>query len=162
MKLISSIILLFIMLGCDSKTKMVEPAQTKATQTIATTVTQEVKTVATIPTQEVEIVLEEQIDAQIYPSAPVVPNRTIVREPVPLIIHQPAKQEVRTITPVPQQLPIDYKEETKLVRIKGNIPSSCQMWTDGCNTCTRAKHKKANCTMYKCQSNIKFSCLQWN
>ena len=166
MKLISSIVLLFIMLGCDSKTKLVEPQIAIPTQEVAMVTTASVQ-------PEVEIVMEEQIDTQIYNTLPVIQAPSVIRT-APVIIDAPPprikeeitynvkpSQEVRTVTHAPQ-LPAGYTEETKLVSIKGNIPQSCQMWTDGCNTCTRAKNRKAECTTYKCESNIKFSCLQWN
>ena len=158
MKLISSIVLLFIMLGCDSKTNIIEPRVAIPIEEVSMVTTpqqvyQEV--------EEVEIVMEAQIDAQIYETSPVIidaPTPTMREE---VTYNTKPTQEVQTITHAPQ-LPADYKEETKLMPIKGNIPKSCQMWTDGCNTCTRAKKRKAECTTYKCESNIKFSCLQWN
>ena len=57
---------------------------------------------------------------------------------------------------------VTHSEKTKLMSISSAIPKKCQMWSDGCNTCTRKNSRKASCTTYKCESNIKFSCLQWN
>jgi len=179
MKLISTMVLLLVMFGCDNKTKIVEPQVNSVTQEVV------------VPAQqEVEVVLEAQVEPQIQELSPIIETyqvneapkniemSPVIMETSPVIIDAPPPQineeitynskpnygqeeEVRTVSEAPQ-LPAGYKEETKLVSVKGNIPKSCQMWTDGCNTCTRAGKRKANCTLYKCQSNIKFSCLQWN
>jgi hypothetical protein len=148
------------MLGCESKTKTVEPQITKVTQEVF------------VPTQqEVEVVLEAQVEPQIQELSPVIESSQVSqapqqREMSPLIIDTPPPQmreDVRYNTKPAYRAEVKtIKEETKLLSIKGNIPTSCQMWTDGCNTCTRVGKRKANCTTYKCQSNIKFSCLQWN
>ena len=154
MKLIGSIILLLLMLGCESKNETLEPK-------ISTTIE-----------EEVEVVVEEQIDAQIEESMPRIkvpqplePQPVIIDAPPPLIVEDKkvysSKPEVHTQAETPQ-LPEDFKEETKLLPIRAAVPSKCKMWSDGCNTCTRAGGGKANCTTYKCESNLKFSCLQWN
>ncbi|CAA6827089.1 MAG: Unknown protein [uncultured Sulfurovum sp.] len=53
-------------------------------------------------------------------------------------------------------------EETKVMRnIGADIPTSCVMWSDGCNVCTRAGGGKASCTTGPKCSNKMFSCLQW-
>ena len=57
---------------------------------------------------------------------------------------------------------VTHSEKTKLMSVSSAIPKKCQVWTDGCNTCTRKNSRKASCTTYKCESNIKFSCLEWN
>ncbi len=49
-------------------------------------------------------------------------------------------------------------------RIESDVPSRCQMWSDGCNVCTRisSTSKKASCTVYPACHNRVVSCLQWN
>ena len=53
-------------------------------------------------------------------------------------------------------------EETKVTKnIGSDIPSSCAMWSDGCNVCTRIGNGKASCTTGPDCKNKMFSCLQW-
>jgi len=160
MKLISSIILLFIMWGCESKTEIVEPRITRVNQEVF------------VPEQEeVEVVLEAQVEPETQEISPIIETSHVIQptkniEMSPVIIDAPPPQISRETTyntkPTYRSEVKTIKEETKLLSIKRDVPTSCQMWTDGCNTCTRAGKRKANCTTYKCQSNIKFSCLQWN
>ena len=140
MKFINIIIVAFLMLGCDSKTEMVQP-KAATTDTIKSATL-----IKTIP-QNIHVITETPI----IKVQPVVQYRTI----------QTNMQEVKTLTQDPV-LPTGFKEETKRMPIKKSIPSSCQMWSDGCNTCTRMSRHQAECTVYKCNSNLKFSCLQWN
>ena len=154
MKAIASIVLLLLMFGCEHKNEILEPK------------------ISTAIEQEVEIVIEEQIDAQIEESIPLLvePQQVkkkpiIIDTPPPLIVEDKkiysSKPDVQSLTEAPTSIQ-EVKEETKLRSIKSSIPSKCHMWSDGCNTCTRAEKGKANCTTYKCESNLKFSCLQWN
>ena len=81
--------------------------------------------------------------------------------PVTTISSEKKTNVVKTLRKDPV-LPADFKEEKKLKAMPSNIPTTCQMWSDGCNTCTRAGNNKASCTVYDCTNKIKFSCLQWN
>lgn len=49
-------------------------------------------------------------------------------------------------------------------RIQSDVPARCQMWSDGCNVCTRISSTatKASCTVYPACNNRVLSCLQWN
>jgi hypothetical protein len=58
-------------------------------------------------------------------------------------------------------LPTNFIEEKKLKPIGRNIPSTCQEWSDGCNTCSRARGNQASCTIYTCNNKAPFSCLKW-
>ena len=54
-----------------------------------------------------------------------------------------------------------FEEPKTIKRVEGDIPSSCFMWSDGCNVCTKVGDgTKASCTTNEC-SNKMFSCLQW-
>jgi hypothetical protein len=54
-------------------------------------------------------------------------------------------------------------EEPKVTkRVGADIPSSCYMWSDGCNVCTKTGDgTKASCTTNPECTNKMFSCLQW-
>lgn len=60
-----------------------------------------------------------------------------------------------------KRLPEGFREITKLRPIDANVPKTCQEWSDGCNTCTRAKDNQASCTIYTCENKSIFSCLKW-
>lgn len=49
-------------------------------------------------------------------------------------------------------------------RVKSDVPARCNMWSDGCNVCTRdvGDSKKAFCTTYPQCKNRMVSCLEWN
>ncbi len=48
-------------------------------------------------------------------------------------------------------------------RIQSDVPARCNMWSDGCNVCTRnGNSKKALCTVYPACHNRMVSCLEWN
>ena len=52
-------------------------------------------------------------------------------------------------------------EDPKVVKsIASDVPSSCAMWSDGSNICTRVSQGKASCTTNPV-ANRMFSCLQW-
>lgn len=54
-----------------------------------------------------------------------------------------------------------FEEPKTIKRVGGDIPTSCFMWSDGCNVCTKVGDgTKASCTTNEC-SNKMFSCLQW-
>jgi len=69
-------------------------------------------------------------------------------------------KKTKTVTEAPT-LPAGFKEKTKLRVIGANIPTTCQEWSDGCNTCSRAKNNQASCTIYTCENKGSFSCLKW-
>ena len=53
-------------------------------------------------------------------------------------------------------------EEKKIIkRIASDVPTSCAMWSDGSNICTRVSRGKASCTANPVQNRM-FSCLQWH
>jgi hypothetical protein len=58
-------------------------------------------------------------------------------------------------------LPEGFKETKKLRPMNANVPQTCQEWSDGCNTCTRAGNNQASCTVYTCENKAPFSCLKW-
>ncbi len=52
-------------------------------------------------------------------------------------------------------------EEKKVIKnIASDVPSSCAMWSDGSNICTRVANRKASCTTNPVENRM-FSCLQW-
>jgi len=54
---------------------------------------------------------------------------------------------------------LDEPKVTK--KVGADIPTSCYMWSDGCNVCTKVGDgTKASCTTNEC-TNKMFSCLQW-
>ena len=68
------------------------------------------------------------------------------------------KQEVKNIR-FKNEIIVD---EPKVVKnIDADIPTSCAMWSDGCNVCTRLAKGKASCTTGPDCTNRMFSCLQW-
>ncbi len=73
---------------------------------------------------------------------------------------QESKNKVKTVTKAPS-LPAGFKEEKKLRAIGANVPSTCQEWSDGCNSCARAGNGQASCTIYTCDNKAPFSCLKW-
>jgi hypothetical protein len=66
------------------------------------------------------------------------------------------KKEPKRVT-----LPEGFKETKKLRPLEANVPTTCQEWSDGCNTCTRAGNNQASCTVYTCENKAPFSCLKW-
>ena len=51
--------------------------------------------------------------------------------------------------------------EPKVVKnVAKDVPSSCAMWSDGSNICTRVSRGKASCTTNPVENRM-FSCLQW-
>ena len=79
---------------------------------------------------------------------------------------QGVTQELKTVTRMTKQprimtLPEGFRESKKLKPIDVNVPKTCQEWSDGCNTCSRAKNNQANCTIYTCETKTPFSCLKW-
>jgi hypothetical protein len=54
---------------------------------------------------------------------------------------------------------VPEKKVTKNVDV--DVPSSCAMWSDGCNVCTRTGGGKASCTTNPECTHKMFSCLQW-
>ncbi|CAA6804332.1 MAG: Unknown protein, partial [uncultured Sulfurovum sp.] len=68
------------------------------------------------------------------------------------------KNQVKSVVPKNETI----VEEPKVVKSIGtDIPTSCAMWSDGCNVCTRLANGKASCTTGpECASKM-FSCLQW-
>lgn len=53
------------------------------------------------------------------------------------------------------------EEVTVIKNVASDIPSSCAMWSDGCNVCTRKGGGKASCTTNPECKHKMFSCLQW-
>ena len=51
-------------------------------------------------------------------------------------------------------------EPTVTKSIGSDIPTSCAMWSDGSNICTRVSSRKASCTTNPVGQKM-FSCLQW-
>ena len=68
--------------------------------------------------------------------------------------------KVKTVVKTPS-LPAGFKEEKKLRPIGANVPATCQEWSDGCNSCSRAGKGQASCTIYTCENKAPFSCLKW-
>ncbi|CAA6799501.1 MAG: Unknown protein, partial [uncultured Sulfurovum sp.] len=68
------------------------------------------------------------------------------------------KNQVKSVVPKNETI----VEELKVVKsIGADIPTSCAMWSDGCNVCTRLANGKASCTSgAECKHKM-FSCLQW-
>ena len=72
------------------------------------------------------------------------------------------KNVVETKTkPKKMTLPEGFKETKKLRPMESNVPATCQEWSDGCNTCSRAGNNQASCTIYTCENKTPFSCLKW-
>ena len=81
-------------------------------------------------------------------------------------IKQTVTQKVKSTVKVKREprrmtLPESFKEIKKLRPLEGNIPKTCQEWSDGCNRCTRAGENQASCTVYSCENKVAFSCLKW-
>ena len=82
---------------------------------------------------------------------------------------QVVKQEIKETKSVMQvhkspkkmTLPEGFKETKKLRPLETNVPTTCEEWSDGCNTCTRAGNNQASCTVYTCENKVPFSCLKW-
>ena len=70
------------------------------------------------------------------------------------------KKAVKKLREEPK-LPAGFVEKKALKPMTPNVPSTCKMWSDGCNTCTRAVGGQASCTIYECSQEAHFSCLQW-
>ncbi|CAA6816703.1 MAG: Unknown protein [uncultured Sulfurovum sp.] len=77
------------------------------------------------------------------------------------------KVEVVEVASVDEVVNVGSKSETLIVEPKvtknigADIATSCEMWSDGCNVCTRLGNGKASCTTNpECQNKM-FSCLQW-
>jgi len=75
-------------------------------------------------------------------------------------------KEVKTVVqatkePTKMTLPEGFKETKKLRPMDANVPQTCQEWSDGCNTCSRAGANQASCTVYTCENKAPFSCLKW-
>ena len=75
-------------------------------------------------------------------------------------------KEVKTVIqatkePTKMTLPEGFKETKKLRPMDANVPQTCQEWSDGCNTCSRAGANQASCTVYTCENKAPFSCLKW-
>ncbi len=75
--------------------------------------------------------------------------------------------EVATVEPrVVEQKVVPRNEtliaEPKVIKnVPKDIPTSCAMWSDGCNVCTKIGKGKASCTTNPPCHNKLFSCLQW-
>ena len=69
-------------------------------------------------------------------------------------------EEKKVVTPTTHATTM-VEEPMVTKNIGSNVPSSCAMWSDGCNVCTRKGGGKASCTTNpECQHKV-FSCLQW-
>ena len=70
-------------------------------------------------------------------------------------------EEKKITTPPTTHVTTMVEEPMVTKNIGSNVPSSCAMWSDGCNVCTRKGGGKASCTTNpECQHKV-FSCLQW-
>ena len=82
-------------------------------------------------------------------------------------VQAPKLMEVREVIRVKESVsPMSANEilvpDAKVIkRIGSDIPSSCAMWSDGCNVCTRVGAGKASCDTGPECTNKMFSCLQW-
>ena len=85
---------------------------------------------------------------------------TKVKMPTTKIVTNKIK-EVKKL-PKRMTLPEGFKETKKLRPLESNVPKTCQEWSDGCNTCTRAENNQASCTVYTCENKAPFSCLKWH
>jgi len=101
----------------------------------------------------------------ITPPAPVSVAQEVVvkevKEKVTPKIEIGAIEVVESATVDDKTLVADERKVEK--RIERDVPSSCDMWSDGCNVCTRKGHgsKKALCTVYPACHNRVLSCLKW-
>ena len=78
------------------------------------------------------------------------------------IVTQKSKDITKTRKKIKRMtLPEGFKETKKLRPMDTNVPKTCHEWSDGCNTCTRAKNNQASCTLYTCENKATFSCLKW-
>jgi hypothetical protein len=83
-------------------------------------------------------------------------KQTITKEGKKTKTPTKVKRETKRMT-----LPEGFKETKKLKPLESNVPKTCQEWSDGCNTCTRAGNNQASCTIYTCENKAPFSCLKW-
>jgi len=135
MNKLSIILIAFIFIGCNSKNELL---QSKVN------IEEKVETVQKIENVKKIEKLHQRIE---------IPTKENVKEVIP--------KKTFNITEPKFSLPIGYVEEKKLQVIKNNVPSTCQEWSDGCNTCTRTSQNQANCTVYSCENQAPFSCLRW-
>ncbi len=78
------------------------------------------------------------------------------------IVTQESESVVKTTKKIKRMtLPEGFKETKKLRPMDTNVPKTCREWSDGCNTCNRAKNNQASCTVYTCETKATFSCLKW-
>jgi hypothetical protein len=84
-------------------------------------------------------------------------KQTLTKEAKETKIPIKVKQATKRMT-----LPEGFKETKKLRPLEANVPKTCQEWSDGCNTCTRAGNNQASCTIYTCEDKTPFSCLKWH
>lgn len=85
--------------------------------------------------------------------------KNVVVEAKEVLVSEPLKQET-VVAPSPAQN-VTMVEEAKVTKnIGSDIPTSCVMWSDGSNVCTRISQRKASCTTNPIGQKM-FSCLQW-
>ena len=124
--------------GCSDKSTIVEKIEKNVVAPTATVESIEVKK-AEVTTLRQEIKSE------------VVENKVISTQRIEVI-------EKVEPTPVSRQSIIEEPKVTK--RNTSNVPTSCEMWSDGSNVCTRVSNSKASCTTNPVGQKM-FSCLQW-
>jgi hypothetical protein len=83
------------------------------------------------------------------------------------VVEKETKVEVVEVANVvePKVIPNEETvlEEQKIIKkIDVDVPTSCVMWSDGCNVCTHVGDGKASCTDGPECINKMVSCLQWH
>lgn len=75
-------------------------------------------------------------------------------------VEEAKKAPLKETKPMKQEQIIEEPKVTK--KVGADIPTSCFMWSDGCNVCTKiGDGTKASCTTNPECINKMFSCLQW-
>ena len=85
--------------------------------------------------------------------------KNVVVEAKEVFVSEPLQQETVVVKSPVQNLTM--VEEPKVIKnIASDVPTSCAMWSDGSNICTRVSGGKASCTTNPVDQRM-FSCLQW-
>ena len=129
-----------IFVGCSQKTPDAEkPIEAKVKSKVAevTKTTEIAKAVETTNAVEVQEEVGTAVEA------------VTIEEKVPAVETHALKSN-ETI--------IDEPKVTK--RVASDVPTSCAMWSDGANICTRISKRKASCTTNPITHRM-VSCLQW-
>jgi len=100
-------------------------------------------------------------------NAPIVQESNTIKKEITKTVATPIVEESKTLTKKVKTLqkdpvlPAGYVEEKALKPLGSNVPLDCEEWSDGCNSCTRAGHHQASCTVNTCKNKGPFSCLRW-